>query len=63
MFDIGGLELCVVAIVALLVVGPEKLPSVLNSFGKWIATVRKMFSNAQQQLNEELQCEQDKKDG
>ncbi len=42
MFDIGSSELLVVAVVALLVIGPEDLPRVLNQVGKWIGKARSM---------------------
>ena len=34
---IGGMEYVVIAVVALLVVGPERLPALLHKLGKWVA--------------------------
>lgn len=42
MFDIGSTELLLIAVVALLVIGPKDLPRVLNTVGKWIAKARAM---------------------
>lgn len=42
MFDIGSTELLVIAVVALLVIGPKDLPRVLNQIGKWISKARAM---------------------
>ena len=39
---IGGMEYIVIAIVALLVVGPERLPAMLNKLGKLVAKARNM---------------------
>ena len=46
MLDIGGLELLLVAIVGLLIVGPERLPEVLRSFGLWIGRLKRAFHAA-----------------
>lgn len=40
MFDIGAPELLLVAIVALLVVGPKDLPRLLRTIGQWVARAR-----------------------
>ena len=42
MFDIGSSELLVVAVLALLVIGPKDLPRVLNQVGKWVGKARAM---------------------
>lgn len=42
MFDIGSTELLLIAVVALLVIGPRDLPRVLNTVGKWIGKARAM---------------------
>ena len=40
MFDIGFLELVVVGVVALLVVGPERLPKLARTAGLWMGRAR-----------------------
>lgn len=42
MFDIAPLELLLVAVVALLVIGPKDLPLALRTMGKWIGKIRRM---------------------
>ena len=45
MFDIAPSELLVVAVVALLVIGPKDLPLALRSAGKWMGKVRRMSNH------------------
>ena len=54
MLDIGGLELLLIAIVGLLVVGPERLPEVLRSFGLWIGRLRRAFHAAKTEIEQEI---------
>ena len=44
MFGIDSPELLVIAIVALVVIGPKELPGMLRSWGKWMAQMRGMAS-------------------
>jgi sec-independent protein translocase protein TatB len=44
MFDIASTELLLIALVALLVIGPKDLPRVLRSLGQWIAKARAVTS-------------------
>jgi len=54
MFDIGWSELLVIAIVALIAVGPRDLPRMLRTFGRTIGHVRRMAGEFQSQFNEAL---------
>ena len=45
MFDIGGIELMVIAVVALLVIGPERLPEALRTLGLWFGRLRRTVTN------------------
>ena len=54
MFDIGWTEMMVVAIVAILFVGPKELPGMLRSFGKGIKKLRAMAGDFQNQFNDAL---------
>ena len=47
MFDIGFWELAVIAVVALLVIGPERLPDVARTMGKWIGSARRLINTVQ----------------
>lgn len=45
MFDIAPSELLLVAVVALLVIGPKDLPLALRTAGKWLGKVRRMSNH------------------
>src|SRR4030088_741516 len=47
MFDIGWSEFVVIAIVALLAIGPKELPGVLRMVGQWMVQARKMSAALQ----------------
>jgi sec-independent protein translocase protein TatB len=42
MFDIGASELLLIAVVAIVVIGPKDLPLALRTAGRWIAKVRRV---------------------
>jgi sec-independent protein translocase protein TatB len=42
MFDIGYSELLVIAVVALIVIGPKDLPRVMRTVGNWVGRARGM---------------------
>jgi Tat protein translocase TatB subunit len=50
MFDIGWSELVVIAVVALVVIGPKELPGVLRMVGQWMGKARKMAGEFQGQF-------------
>lgn len=54
MFEIGWTELVVVAVVAVLVVGPKDLPRMLRTFGQLVGKARRMASDFQHQFNDAL---------
>ena len=54
MFDIGWSEFLVIAIVALIAIGPKELPGVLRMVGQWMAKARKMASEFQGQFQEAM---------
>ncbi len=47
-----------VALVALLVIGPEKLPKVARMAGFWVAKSKRMLASVKQEINEEFQAEE-----
>jgi sec-independent protein translocase protein TatB len=53
-FDIGFPELMLVSIVALLVIGPERLPETIRSIMLWIGRIRRTFTNIKTELEQEL---------
>jgi sec-independent protein translocase protein TatB len=54
MFDIGWGELVVIGIVALVVIGPKELPTVLRTVGQWMTKIRRMASEFQGQFQEAM---------
>jgi sec-independent protein translocase protein TatB len=54
MFDIGWSEIAVIAVVALIVIGPKELPGVLRMVGQWMGKARKMAGEFQGQFQEAM---------
>jgi sec-independent protein translocase protein TatB len=54
MFDIGWSELLVIAVVALVAIGPKELPGVLRMVGQWMGKARRMAAEFQGQFQEAL---------
>lgn len=58
MFDIGFWELVVIAILGLIVLGPERLPGALRSMQRSFTKVREFSSNVQAELKHELRIKE-----
>ena len=54
MFDIGFSEILVIFVVALVVLGPERLPRVVREVGRWVGRARAMARQFQEQLEDEV---------
>ncbi len=54
MFDMGFLELMMIGVVALLVFGPEKLPSVARSAGLWVGRAKRFIGSVKADIDNEL---------
>ena len=54
MFDVGFSELVVIALVALLVLGPEKLPSAARTVGALVRRARQSWASLQSELEREI---------
>ena len=54
MFDIGWTELVVIAMVAIVVIGPKDLPRAMRFVGQWTGKMKKMAREFQGQFNEAL---------
>ena len=55
----GMLEILVIAVVALLVLGPEKLPEYARKFGRFMRQLRKITSGLTQEINQALELDDD----
>lgn len=58
MFDIGVGELTLIAIVALVVLGPERLPKAARFAGLWVRRARMQWDSVKQELERELEAEE-----
>ncbi len=58
MFDIGFWELCLIGVVALLILGPERLPTVARTAGLWIGRARRFMADVKTDIDNELKSEE-----
>lgn len=54
MFDIGFLELIVVAALGLIVIGPERLPAAIRTVAIWIGTIKRTLSSARAEFERQI---------
>lgn len=58
MFDIGFSELLVIGVVALIVIGPEKLPKVARTLGHLLGRAQRYVNDVKSDINREIQLEE-----
>lgn len=58
MFDIGFWELVLIGIIALVVLGPERLPTAIRSVSKFVRTAKTMANNVKDELSQELKLQE-----
>jgi sec-independent protein translocase protein TatB len=58
MFDVGLLELLLVGIVALLVVGPERLPKLARTAGMWLGRGRRFINTVKDDIDREIKADE-----
>ncbi len=61
MFDIGFSELIVIAVVALIVIGPERLPKVARTAGHLLGRLQRYVNDVKSDINREMQLDELKK--
>ncbi len=54
MFDIGFLELLIIAIIGLLVLGPERLPGAVRTASLWLGRLRRSFNDLKRDIEREV---------
>jgi len=54
MFDIGFWELVVIAIIALLAIGPERLPGFAHDVGIWLGKLKRFINHTRRELETEF---------
>jgi len=54
MFDLGWGKIIIIAVIALVVIGPKELPAVLRTVGQWMGKIRRMAAEFQGQFQEAM---------
>jgi sec-independent protein translocase protein TatB len=58
MFDVGFWELTIIALVALVVIGPERLPKVARTAGLWLGRGRRFIATVKADIDKEIKAEE-----
>lgn len=58
MFDIGFSEMAIIAVVALIVLGPERLPRVARQAGQWLGKLQRYVSDVKSDINRQMELEE-----
>jgi sec-independent protein translocase protein TatB len=58
MFDIGFFELALISLLALIVLGPERLPRAARTAGLWLGRIKRSVSGIQQEISAQLEAEE-----
>lgn len=57
-FDIGFIEICVLLVVGLAVLGPDKLPVAARQLSKWVGSIRRSVQSFTSEVNRELEMDE-----
>lgn len=57
MFDIGFSEMVIVAVVGLIVLGPERLPKVARQAGQWLGKLQRYVADVKSDINRQMELE------
>mgnify|MGYP003330208043 FL=1 len=58
MFNIGSFEVLLICVIALLILGPERLPSAIRTAGLWIGRFRRSFYKVKSEIERELNADE-----
>lgn len=58
MFDIGFTEMMIIAVVALVVLGPERLPKVAKQAGEWMGKLRRYVDDVKSDINRQMELDE-----
>ena len=56
MFDFGFWELAIVMVIVLLVVGPERLPTLAGQLGKWVGKVKRVMESVRSDIESQIKA-------
>ncbi len=55
MFDVGFAEVMIIGVVALIVIGPERLPDVARKVGRWVSKIQRFVKGVRSDVSRELE--------
>jgi sec-independent protein translocase protein TatB len=58
MFDVNFSEILVILVVALIVIGPDRLPAVARAMGQWLGRIQRFVSTVKQDVNRSMELEE-----
>jgi len=58
MFDIGFFELILIAVIGLVVLGPERLPQAARALGRWVGKAKKLSQQFSNELERQIELEE-----
>jgi sec-independent protein translocase protein TatB len=58
MFDFGFWEIAIIGVIALIVVGPDKMPALARKAGSYAGKATKLINKVKKEINEELNAEE-----
>jgi sec-independent protein translocase protein TatB len=58
MFDVGFWELMIIGVVALLVIGPKRLPAVARTVGVWVGRGKRLVGSVKSDIEQEIRAEE-----
>ena len=61
MFDIGFTEIVLVAVIGLLILGPERMPVAVRTIGLWVGKIKRTVSGVQKEIRDELRVDEIRK--
>ena len=61
MFDIGFTELVLVAVIGLLILGPERMPVAVRTIGLWVGKIKRTVGGVQKEIQDELRIDEIRK--
>jgi sec-independent protein translocase protein TatB len=57
MFDVGFWEFALIAVIGLIVVGPERMPAIARKAGHYVGQVKKFVAKVQEDIGDELEAD------